>query len=109
MKLALILSLFTLNVMVKSNLIAVAQPMILALGTIFTAINHQDSFDKQPIEWKNFMPFAKPKYPKGKKEPRLSNRGRNYIDSFNEYQEKLHDMSSDEQDAALEALKEKFD
>ena len=79
MKLALIFCLFTLSVMVKSNLIAVAQPVILALGTIFTAINHQDLSDKQSIEWRNIMPFSN-KETEGKKEPEISEKGRNYID-----------------------------
>ena len=44
--------------MVEGNLIAVAQPVILTLGTIFAALNHnQDVQDKQPFEWKKYLPF----------------------------------------------------
>ena len=70
MKLALIFSLFTLSVMVKCNLIAVAQPVILALGTIFTAINHQAETEKQHIQWRNIMPFTQ-KTTEVEEEPRI--------------------------------------
>ena len=65
MKLAFIFALFTLSVIVEGNLIALAQPVILALGTIFTAINHKDVHEKQPLESTNLMPFIK-KRPDGK-------------------------------------------
>ena len=59
MKLVLIFCLFTLSVIVKGNLIAVAQPVMLALGTIFTAMNiNQDVHDKQPIKWRNLLLFT---------------------------------------------------
>ena len=56
MKLSCIFALFTLRVMVKGNLIAVAQPVLLTLGTLFTALNH-DLIDKQRIDWRNFITF----------------------------------------------------
>ena len=55
MKLAYIFALFTLSVMVKGNLIAVAQPVLLALGSILTALNHQDSRDNKSTLWANFL------------------------------------------------------
>ena len=59
MKLVFILVLFTLSAIVKGNLIAVAQPAILALGTIFTALyQNQDVNDRQTIDWRNIMPFT---------------------------------------------------
>ena len=57
MKLVYIFSIFTLSVMVKGNLIAVAQPVILTLTTLFTAIDK--GIPLKSIEWKNFMPFIK--------------------------------------------------
>ena len=57
MKLVFILALFTLSVIVKANLIAVAQPVLLTLGTIFAALNSNGQ-DNQPIEWRNFIPFT---------------------------------------------------
>ena len=45
MKLTCIVVLFTLVVIVEGNLIAVAQPALLALGTIFAVLN-QDGHDK---------------------------------------------------------------
>ena len=42
MKLALIFALFTMSVMVNGNLIAVAQPVLLTLGTLFAAFKNQD-------------------------------------------------------------------
>ena len=59
MKFALIFSLFTLIVMVRGNIIAVAQPVLLALGTIFAAVKNQDAHEIQPLDWKNLMPFVK--------------------------------------------------
>ena len=50
MKIVCLFILFTLgilSVMVKGNLIAVAQPVILTLGTIFAALN-KDIHDIQP-------------------------------------------------------------
>ena len=64
--LARVFILFTLTVIVKSNLIAaVARPAILSIGTIFAALNQPTD---QPIEWKNFMPFATEKLPENKTE-----------------------------------------
>ena len=46
MKLAIIFAFLTLIVTIKGNLIAaVAWPAILSVGTIFTAMNHQDSHE----------------------------------------------------------------
>ena len=59
MKFALIFALFTLIVMVRGNIIAVAQPVLLTLGTIFAAVANQDAHEIQPIDWKNLMFFAK--------------------------------------------------
>ena len=56
MKFTSVIALFTLSVIVKGNLIAAAaRPAILAIGTIFAALNQ---VDREPIEWSNFMPFA---------------------------------------------------
>ena len=47
-----IFSLFTLSVIVKGAwLAATVQPVLLSIGTVFTALNIE------PIEWKNFLPF----------------------------------------------------
>ena len=58
MKLTCIFALFTLGVIVQGNLIAVAQPALLAIGTLFAALN-QNTHDNQSIEWRNFIPFTK--------------------------------------------------
>ena len=72
MKLASIFALFILSMMVKGNLIAVAQPVLLTLGTIFAAMANQDAYDMQPIQWSNLLHFAK-KRPGGKeKKDKLS-------------------------------------
>ena len=61
MKLAILFALFTISVMVKGNLIAVAQPVLLTLGTIFTAFNKSKN-DEQLISWGyNIMPMGRPK------------------------------------------------
>ena len=61
MKLVTIFILSVLSTIVKGAWIAaVAQPVLLSLGTIFTALNY-DVNEIQPIEWKNFVPFVKRK------------------------------------------------
>ena len=57
--------------MVKGNLIAVAQPVLLALGSIFAAINSQDSFETQPFELGNLIPFANKIKNNGKQKDKL--------------------------------------
>ena len=57
MKLSYIFTLFTLGVFVQGNLIAVAQPALLAIGTLFAALN-QYTHDNQPIEWRNLVAFT---------------------------------------------------
>ena len=58
MKLTFILTLLQICVIVKGTLLAaVARPVILSFGTMFTALNH-DLLDKQTIDWKSLLPFA---------------------------------------------------
>ena len=60
MKLTLVLALFTLSVIVQGNLIAVvSRPVILSLGSIFTAMIAQDSLSEMHFEWSNILPFSK--------------------------------------------------
>ena len=56
MKLICIFALFSLGVIVRGNLITLAQPALLALGTLFAFLN-QDALDHQPIEWSNILHF----------------------------------------------------
>ena len=57
MKLKGIFALLALSVVVKGTWWAAAvQPVILSLGAVFTALNH-DVLDINPIEWQSFKPF----------------------------------------------------
>ena len=57
MKLKDIFALCTLSVIVKGTwFIAAAQPVLLSLGAVLTALN-QDVLDLHHIEWKSFLPF----------------------------------------------------
>ena len=56
---AFIFALLTLSAMVKGNFIAVVQPVILALGTIFTALNNKDVHEIQFVDQTNLMPYIK--------------------------------------------------
>ena len=60
MKLMFVFALFILSIVVKGSLMAAAaRPVILSLGTIFTAMKTHDALsDIQSIEWKNLIPFA---------------------------------------------------
>ena len=42
----ILVAMLTLNVVVQANLVAVARPVMLALGTMFTAMNNQDIHEK---------------------------------------------------------------
>ena len=57
MKLKDIFALLTLSVTVKGTFwIAAAQPVLLSLGAVLTALN-QDVLDFHSIEWNNILPF----------------------------------------------------
>ena len=64
MKLTHVLALFTLSVIVQGNLIAaVARPVVLSLGSIFTAMKTQDALSEMHIEWRDLLPFSKKSTP----------------------------------------------
>ena len=56
MKLIFIFVLFTLSVIVEGNLVAVAQPAILALGTMFTALYQKKGHQEKESIWKGGLP-----------------------------------------------------
>ena len=59
MKLKLIFVFLTLTLVAKGFWLAAAvQPVLLSLGAVLTVLN-QDALDIQPIEMKNWLPFAK--------------------------------------------------
>ena len=60
MKLTHLLALFTLIVIAKGTLMAaIARPVILSLGTVFTAFKTQDALSgTQSTEWRNLIPFS---------------------------------------------------
>ena len=58
MKFTLIFVIFTLTVIVNSNLlVAVTRPVILSIGTLFAALNH-DASDSKFTEWRSNMSFV---------------------------------------------------
>ena len=75
MKLTRVLALCTLIVTAKGNLVAaIARPVILSIGTVYTALKTQDALSgAEPTDWRNLIPFStkkvfEPDYTKSKPE-----------------------------------------